>query len=277
MVRRYLALAILLSTFPGPLGAAYDDADALWKELIRQATYMATDQHDNAKAEQLFLKALHEAEHFGPEDVRVGATENRLGLIYRDEKKNSDAEAAFRKALPIFETVYGEDSMDVANINFNLGSLLVDENRSPAAMSFLQKAFRSYQGQLGGNNLKTAGVECMIGDAYRVQRAWHDAEGPLTHCAQVREENSGILDPDFGEAENSLAQVLQREGKYVLADSAFKMAEKIRERSLGITSPALAETLEAHAELLKGLGRDAEADKDLKMASAIRKLQGRKK
>jgi tetratricopeptide (TPR) repeat protein len=282
MFRDFLFGALLICLSFAPLGRAAgthteDDADEVWKNLMLEGTYLATDGHDNAKAEEVFLKALHEAEHFGPEDVRVGATLNRLGMVYRDDKKNQDAESSFRKALIIFETVYGEESMDVANINFNMAGVLMKEGRAPAAMSFLQKAYQAYVRQLGEGNLKTAEAECMIGDAYRVQRLWHDAEPPLSHCAKVREENSGILDADFGEAENSLALVLQKEGKYVMADSAFKMAEKIRERIFGITSPALAETLEAHAELLKGLGREPEAEKDLKMAAAIRKLQARSK
>jgi hypothetical protein len=70
---------------------------------------------------------------------------------------------------------------------------------------------------------------------------------------------------------------MEKEGKYALADGAFKMAEKIRERTQGITSPALAETLEAHAALLKEMGRDLDAEKDLKIANAIRKLQARTK
>jgi hypothetical protein len=99
----------------------------------------------------------------------------------------------------------------------------------------------------------------------------------LKQCASIREKDGGILSPDFGEAENSLALVLQKEGKYALADGAFRLAEKIRERSQGVTSPALADTLEAHAEMLKEMGRDLDAEKNMKMANAIRKLQSRTK
>jgi hypothetical protein len=110
-----------------------------------------------------------------------------------------------------------------------------------------------------------------------LQRAWHEAEGPLKQCASIREENSGVVSPEFGEAENSLALVYQKEGKYALADGAFKMAETIRERALGIDNPLFADTLEAHAAMLRAMGRDTEAAKDEKMAGAIRKLQSRGK
>src|ERR1035438_7958284 len=80
---------------------AQDSVDEAWKNLILEGTQFAADVHDNARAEQAFLKALHEAEHFGPGDVRVGATQNRLGMVYREEKKYSEAEASFRKALSV--------------------------------------------------------------------------------------------------------------------------------------------------------------------------------
>ncbi len=220
---------------------------------------------------------MHEAQRFGPTDVRVGATSNRLGMVYRDEKKYSDAESAFRKALPIFEDVYGSDSIDVANINYNLGSLLMDQGKAPAAMVFLEKSLLVYQRQFGQKGLKTGDTLCLIGDSFRLQRAWQEAESPLKQCAGIREENGGVLSSEFGEAENSLALVYEKEGKYALADGAFKMAEKIRERTLGITSVRFAETLEAHAAMLRTMGRDLEAAKDEKIAGAIRKLQARAK
>jgi tetratricopeptide (TPR) repeat protein len=276
---RFSLCAVLLITCSVSAAAQGDggSVEENWKNLIQQGTELAVDAHDNAKAEQVFIKALREAERFGTSDVRVGATANRLGMVLKEEKKYGEAETAFHKALSIFEDIYGSDSIDVANINYNLGSLLLDQGKAPQSMSFLQKSLTVYRRQFGDTGLKTADVMCQIGDAYRLQRAWHDAEEPLKQCAHVREADSGLLSAPFGEAENSLAMVYQKEGKYGLADAAFKMAEKNRERNLGITSPLLAETLEAHATMLKEMGRDLEAEKNLKIANSIRKLQSRTK
>jgi len=275
---RFILCGLLLCA-PVRFAAAQDSppggADDAWKNLILQGTYLSVDAHDNAKAEQVFQKALHEAEHFGPNDVRVGATENRLGMVLREEKKYGDAETAFRKALGVFDEVYGSDSIDVANINFNMGSLLLDQGKAESSMSYLQKSYTTFRQQFGDTGLKTASVLCLIGDAYRLMKAWQEAEKPLKTCASIREQDGGVVNAEFGDAENSLALVFEKEGKYALADSAFKMAEKIRERTQGISSPALAETLEAHATLLREMGRDADAEKNAKMATAIRKLQSR--
>jgi tetratricopeptide (TPR) repeat protein len=153
----------------------------------------------------------------------------------------------------------------------------MSQGKAPAAMAYLRKCLDSYRRQFGEDSLKTADALCLLGDSFRLQKAWQEAEVPLKQCAGIRERDGGVVNADFGEAENSLAIIYFREGKYALADGGFKMAEKIRERTKGITSPELAETLEGHAVLLRQMGRDAEAEKDEKMAGAIRKLQARTK
>jgi tetratricopeptide (TPR) repeat protein len=275
MFRPLAALLTMLTLSPAL--PAQDNVDAAWKDLINKGTELSADAHDNAQAEQIFLKALHEAEHFGASDIRVGATHNRLGMVYREEKKYQDAENSFRKALAIFEDLYGADSLDVANINYNIGNILLMQGKAPAALSALKKSLDTYRRLFGDASLKTADALCGVGDSLRLVKAWQEAEAPLHQCAQIREQDGGVLSPDFGEAENSLAFVYHREGKYALSDSAFKMAEKIRERSKGITSPDLADTLEGHAALLREMGRDLEAGKDARVAESIRKLQNRVK
>ncbi|HVW85539.1 MAG TPA: tetratricopeptide repeat protein [Bryobacteraceae bacterium] len=256
---------------------AQDDPDEAWKNLVLQGTYYAVDKHDYPRAEEVFQKALHEASRFGPSDVRVGATLNKLGLLYHDAKKLGEAESAFRRALPILDDVYGVESIDAANINYNLASVLIDQGKQPAALPFLHESLTTYERQFGPNSLKTASVLCMIGDSYRAQRAWQQAEQPLKRCAEIREADGGVVNAELGDALNSLALVYHREGKYALADPMFKLAERIRERTLGITNPALAETLEAHATLLKELGRDQEAGRDAKLAAAIRRVESKGK
>jgi tetratricopeptide (TPR) repeat protein len=270
VILRLLGVALLALVAPAQVtDSSVDDA---WKNLIFQGSNLAVYAHDNAKAEEVFLKALHEAQRFGPANVRIAATDNRLGMVYHNEKKYADAESAFRKALDIFEEIYGSDSIDVANVNYNFGWLLMDEGKASQAMTFLEKCLVAYQRELGPKGLKTGDTLCLIGDSFRLQRAWHEAESPLKQCAAIREANGGVLGAEFGEAENSLALVYDKEGKYGLADGAFKMAEKNRELNLGITSPLLADTLEAHAAMLRSMGREGDAYRAEKLSSAIRKL-----
>jgi tetratricopeptide (TPR) repeat protein len=173
----------------------------------------------------------------------------------------------------VFEKAYGEDSLDVANVNFNVATVMFDEGHQAEALPYARKAQQVYDGQLGGTSLKTATVLCMEGNAYRAMKDYSQAEGLLRRCADIREADGGVQNAEFADAIYGLAQLYVAEGKYALADSRFKLCEKIRENTLGLTSPQLAQTLEEHATLLKSMGRAKEADKLSALAAAIRRNQ----
>ncbi len=228
---------------------------------------------DYLKAEQTFALAVHEAERFGPMDARVGTSLNSLGLAYRDEKKYGDAESAYKKALVILEKAYGPESIDAGNVNFNIAAVLFDQGHETLALPYLQKTLGIYQTMLGGTSLKTAAVLCMIGDAYRTQKSYREAEGPLKSCADIRESDGGMQNPELANALHSLALVYQGQGKYPQAEPRFRLAEKIRESTQGIMSPALAQTMEDHAVLLRQMGREKDAARLTAMAAAIRRRE----
>jgi tetratricopeptide (TPR) repeat protein len=271
-MHRFPVLLTLLASAPVVFAQQADDA---WKKLFTQGMY-ATTSKDYAKAEQFLNSALHEAERFGADDLRVGSTQNTLGLVYVAENKYKEAEAAYHKALVVFEKAYGEQSLDVAHVNFNIATVMFDEGQKAEALPYARKAQQVYDGQLGGSSMSTATVLCMEGEAYRAMKDYTQAEGVLRRCADIREADGGVQNADFGDAIFSLAQVYVAEGKYALADSRFKLAEKIRESTLGLTSPQLAQTLEEHAALLKSMGRTKDADKLSALAAAIRRNQSKK-
>jgi tetratricopeptide (TPR) repeat protein len=269
MLRPFLISAAVATLFAGSLARAQDD---VWKTLVMQALYSASAK-DYAKSEQVFQQALKEAERFGSEDPRVGTTLNSLGLVYRAEKKYADAENSYRKALAILQKSYGTESVDVANVNFNVASAMFDQDHQQAAVPHLQRALVTYENILGGNSMKTAAVLCMLGDAHRLAKDYPAAEGALRRCADIRESAGGMRNNDLADAMNSLALTFMAQGKFALADPRFTLAEKIRESTLGITSPVLAQSFENHAIVLHQLGKDREAERLTTMAAAIRRSE----
>ena len=273
MMRNLATGAVVAALLFSSVTHAQDvDVEEKWKTLFMQALH-AAGANDYSKAEQTFLAALKEAERFGADDARVGTTVNSLGLVYRSEKKYGEAEAAYRRALAILEKAYGDDSIDVANVNFNIATVMFDQGHQSSAMPFLQRTLGTYENMLGAQSLKTAAVFCMIGDAYRLDKELKQAEGPLRQCADIRESEGGMENAELADALHSLALVYQFEGKYALAEPRFTLAEKIREKTLGITSPLLAQTMEDHASLLKQMGRDKEATRLSTIAAAIRRTE----
>jgi tetratricopeptide (TPR) repeat protein len=253
-----------------PFASAQSANDA-WKDLIVKASY-AADAKDYAKAEQIYLQALHEAEHFGADDPRVGTTLNDIGQIYRREKKYAEAESALRRAYTILEAAAGAGSAEVADVNFNIAVLMFDQGRQSMALPYLHKTLTTWEAK-PDDNVRIATALCMLGDAYRLEKDFRAAEEPLQHCADLREKDGGVQNADLAEAIYSLALAYEGDGKYSLADTRFNLAEKIQESTLGITSPVLAQTMEDHAILLRQLGRLKEAARLDVISSAIRRNQ----
>jgi tetratricopeptide (TPR) repeat protein len=245
------------------------DTAALWQSLVASGV-RAASARDFAGSEELLLKALRVAGTFPPGDPRTGTTSNTLGLVYKEEKKYSEAEKTFGQALGILQKAYGPDSLDVGNVNFNIASVLLSEGRYEESLPYIEKSRTVYDRILGPESLKSASTLCMVGVAYRNLKKFDEAEAPLKQCADMREASGGMQNADLADALYNLALVYEHQGKYALADPRLKLAEKIRELTYGVTSPEFAEALEAHAALLKLMGRDQEAKRDEAMAAAVR-------
>lgn len=246
------------------------DSDDTWKDLLTGAQRALANNH-YAEAEQTYLKAVHEAERFGAGDWRVGVTLEGLGETYRAEKKLAEAGNVLRRALDITGTLKGDDSVATANVNLDIGNVLLDAGHPVDALLYGRKALVVFQGNLGGTSAEAAGAFCLMGNALRTMRNFIDAEEPLRRCADIRESNGGIDSLDLADALHSLALTYEGEKKYGLAEKRFQLAEKIRENKLGITSPLLAQTMEDHAALLKVMGRDKDAERLLALSAAIRR------
>jgi tetratricopeptide (TPR) repeat protein len=272
---RYFAAGALLAVLTVVPPANAQGNEGLWKNLVAEGLRDA-GANDYPKAEQALLGALREAERFGREDPRVGSTLNSLGLVYRAEKKFSDAERVYRRALGIMQATYGE-SIDVGNVNFNIANAMFDQGHQAEALPHIRRALEIYERLLGQASLKTAAVLCMQGEVYRLTKRFPEAEAAFRRCADVRELDSGLENSEVADAIYGLAMSYVAEGKFRAAEPRLKLAEKIREKTIGITSPLLAQTMEDHAMVLKALGRDLEAQKLTLISAAIRRGQARSK
>ena len=263
-------MSVALFVFIAASAALAQEGDDSWKDLLTQGQH-AAGMNRYAEAEQIYLKALHEAERFAADDWRVGVTLESLGQTYRAQKKLGEAEAAYRKALGIMGSVNGDDSVEVANVNLDIANTMLDGGHQAESLAYARKALSTYEGAYGGISPETAGVLCLMGDALRTMRNFIDAEEPLRRCADIREKVGGIDSTELADALHSLALTYVAEKKYGLAEPRFKLAENIRENKLGLTSPLLAQTIEDHAAMLKTMGRDKEAERLLLLSAAIRR------
>jgi tetratricopeptide (TPR) repeat protein len=248
------------------------EAEEPWKDLVTQGQRAAAN-YQYADAEHIYLRAVHEAERFAADDWRVGVTLESLGQVYRAEKKLNEAEKACRRALGILEKTNGDDSVEVANINFDMANVMLDGGRPTEALLYAHKALSTYEGSFGGSSIETAQALCVLGDSLRSMKNYSEAEGSLRRCADIRETDGGIDSIELADALYSLALTYVGETKYVLAEPRFKLAEKIRENKLGLASPLLAQTMEDHAALLRTMGREKDAERLTMLSAAIRRRE----
>jgi len=244
------------------------EGEDVWNNLQTLGQHAAANG-EYAKAEQSFLKAVHEAERFAADDWRVGTTLESLGQVYTAEKKFSEAESAYRRALEIIGKT--GDGAEVANVTFDIANLMFEAGRQTEALSWGRKAVSGYENTSGGTSLQTASALCLLGDSLRSMKNFIDAEEPLRRCADIREKDGGMDNIGLADALQSLALTLTGERKYALAETRFRLVEKIRENKLGLTSPLLAQTMEDHAALLRLMGRDKEAERLMLLSAAIRR------
>ncbi len=137
MKRLVLAALLFVGFMASVFADDYDATMAAGKEALDQGRY--------AEAEKLLLAAVGEAESFGPQDVRLGASLNSLALLYNAQGKYAEAEPLFKRSLSIWEKALGPDHPNVATTLENYAGLLRETAREGEAdkLEARAKAIRS--------------------------------------------------------------------------------------------------------------------------------------
>jgi tetratricopeptide (TPR) repeat protein len=249
--------------------------EANWQHDMDTALQAAARQN-YSRAEAAFVMAVKELELVNANDPRLGPTINSLGLVYRAENKLADAEQAFRRAAQFIDKTNAPLSIDVANSNMNIGSVLNAEGKYNLAEPFLLKALKIYQTQLGNNSPKTAKVMSDLGETYRNLHDNGHAEPMLKGALDVQEASRGIDDPDVATTVNSLAELYESEKQMEKAEPYFKLVMGIRESTAGMDSPEFATAVERYAAILEKIGRFQDAERHKRLAAAVRMMIAKK-
>jgi tetratricopeptide (TPR) repeat protein len=265
------ALHLLIITIPLLIASNSSAQETLgaWESAIYQATTAAHDEK-YAEAERFMAAALKAAEHFGPSDARLGTTYNTSGLIFKMEGKAKESETEFRRALPVFEKVYGADSLDAANICYNLSDALRQQGKFEPADPLLRRVLGAYEKILGKDSPKVAEVYFLLGDTQRHLRNYAAAEANLKHAADLREASGGMESTGLADALNSLALCYTAESNFSKAEPLFKLSLNIREAKYGLNHKDVVESLDNYAAMLREAGREKDGDKLTALANVVR-------
>lgn len=93
-----------------------------------------------AEAEREFLAAIREASSLGPENLRLAASLNNLGLLKYRQRDLGQAEQLFRRSLTVREQLLGADHAAIAQSAANLATLYYARGELDAAEPLARRA-----------------------------------------------------------------------------------------------------------------------------------------
>ena len=98
-----------------------------------------------------------------------------------------------------------------------------------------------------------------LGDIYRFEGKYAEAEPLLVRVLAIREKIAGSDSLEVAASANELALLYNCEEKYADAELFYKKAIQIREKNLGPEHPDVIRTREIYAAMLRQEGRKTEA------------------
>jgi tetratricopeptide (TPR) repeat protein len=138
-------------------------------------------------AETKFAEAVTAAEAFGEEDHRLATTLNNLGLLYYAQKKYTEAEPLYKKAISIREQSLGKEHLMVAMSLSNLSLLYYAQKKFSKAAPICKRALSIREKLLDENHLDIALSLNNLALIYHGQEADKKAEPLCERALEIRE------------------------------------------------------------------------------------------
>jgi tetratricopeptide (TPR) repeat protein len=146
------------------------------------------DQEKHAQREQLYRKALKQAEMtLGPDHPDIADHLGNLALVFHRQGKYEEAEILYQRALPIREKALGTDHPKVATVLNNLALLYRDQGRNAEAQQLWEQSLAIVEKAFGPQHPKTALRLCNLADLFYEQGTFDRAEQLYQRLVEILE------------------------------------------------------------------------------------------
>jgi tetratricopeptide (TPR) repeat protein/tRNA A-37 threonylcarbamoyl transferase component Bud32 len=164
----------------------------------------------------------------------------------------------------------GEDDLETAELESNLGSVLQATERFDEAERAHLRALEIRERLLGGDHPDLAGSHNNLGILYGAQRKLGEAERELRAALAIELEALGGDHPSLASSHVNLGHALHQQGRLEEAEREYARAVALLEASVGPDHPDLATAHQSlgHAHLSQG--RLEEAEREYTFALSIR-------
>jgi tetratricopeptide (TPR) repeat protein len=181
----------------------------VWKKNEDAAAAAAQAVHF-VEAEELLLSKL--AETFPPKDARLPRTLFDLAQGYRAEGKYGDALALYERTLQIYESLYGDQSEELAQTLDGEAELYKALGDYGHAEPLLLNSLQMRKKLLPADSSDIGQTENDLGELYTLTGAYHKAEPLLLDAFSIRQK-LGQETPDIAQSFEALGSFYKSSGR----------------------------------------------------------------
>ncbi|KIN05367.1 hypothetical protein OIDMADRAFT_177562 [Oidiodendron maius Zn] len=185
---------------------------------------------------------------------------HNLGWCSFLQGKYSEAEAIYRQALQLRETVLGKDHPDTLASMDNLASSLHSQGKYADAEAMDRQVLQLRETVLGKDHPETLGSMNNLASSLHSQGKYADAEAMHRQTMQLKETVLGKDHPSTLASMNNLASSLDSQGKYAEAEAMDRQTLQLKETVLGKDHPSTLASMMGLAISLHSQGKYAEAE-----------------
>jgi serine/threonine protein kinase len=195
-----------------------------------------------------------------PDDPLIAESLERLGGVYWNLSRNSEAEPLLLRCLKIRERRFGKDSIEVGDtLNF-VANLYADTRRLAEAEELYRQALalrRRYRGE------RSEAVASTLSNLANVLVDKNDAAGAeklYLESIAIKKAATEVDHISLGRVYNNLARLYNKERRFADAEKLANVAIGLWENKLGNEHPLVAWGLNNLANIYRDQGRFAEAE-----------------
>lgn len=206
-------------------------------EAMNQQCSEALAAQQPARAEPLCQQALSEIEKTDPNSKHHANAISNMASLRAQQGDVPAAEAGFRRALAMYESVMGPNHLTVATSLSQLAGLYYQNDRYAEAEPLYRRALEVDERALGPDHPEVAKDLYNLATTLAQQGKAKEAEDMHQRCLVLREKILGSEDPAVARSLIAIAGGLAKEGRVEEAERAFQRAVKIDEQALGADHP----------------------------------------
>jgi tetratricopeptide (TPR) repeat protein len=197
---------------------------------------------------------------------KMGFALRNLAQLRVEQGRPSDGERLIRRAREIMGAAYGNDSVELAQVNIGLATALMNLRRTSEAATVASLALAALEPR--GNSEHLGAALFLLGKAAWIQHHESDAELLLRRAAEVWRTVLGSQHPTYATGLVAIAELLT-ETHTSRSGPLFLEALGVFDSQLGPEHPYTAYTLLLYSRYLKSQGERREAGKLKRRAEAI--------